>query len=96
MNDTSQTLELEATRLADVISKRPRGWIDYNLKDAASGRIDAKSSYFELVGDIILGCGIYKARGVSAKIKTASGGRKAGRLPASRQQLIAAGKIAAR
>ncbi len=37
-----------------------KGWIDYRWTNPVSKKIEAKSTYIELVGDMFLGCGIYK------------------------------------
>lgn len=49
------------------------GWHDYHHWNPLTGRVAAKSAYVELVGDMVVGCGIYKdevpgatARGVPA------------------------------
>jgi methyl-accepting chemotaxis protein len=35
------------------------GWCDYRMLNPRTGRIEPKSMYFEKVGDVVLGCGIY-------------------------------------
>jgi len=37
-----------------------KGWIDYRWTNPVSKKIEAKSSYVEKAGDILVGCGIYK------------------------------------
>jgi cytochrome c len=49
--------------LVEVARTRGRGWVDYRRVNRRSGRIEAKSSYVERVGDFIVGCGIYRAGG---------------------------------
>lgn len=39
------------------------GWYDYRMLNPRSGRVEAKSVYFERVGDIVIGCGIYSGAG---------------------------------
>ena len=56
---TREMLEASATR--------DRGWIDYKWKDPTSGHVDAKSAYYELISDMIVGCGIYKQAHLSAQ-----------------------------
>ncbi len=42
------------------------GWVDYQFVNPQTGSVDLKTSYVEPVGaDLLLGCGIYKARGSS-------------------------------
>jgi len=36
------------------------GWIDYKYTNPQTGRIQAKTSYVERVGDLVVGAGIYK------------------------------------
>jgi signal transduction histidine kinase len=36
------------------------GWCDYRMLNPRTGRVEPKSMYFEKVGDLVLGCGIYR------------------------------------
>jgi X-X-X-Leu-X-X-Gly heptad repeat protein len=36
------------------------GWIDYDMRNPRTGRIEEKSVYFERVDDVVVGCGIYR------------------------------------
>jgi cytochrome c len=36
------------------------GWVDYKFKNPVTNKVEAKISYFEKVGDMILICGTYK------------------------------------
>ena len=37
------------------------GWVDYEITNPTSGKIEHKTSYVEIVSDnLVLGCGIYK------------------------------------
>jgi methyl-accepting chemotaxis protein len=36
------------------------GWSDYRMLNPRSGRVEPKSMYFERVGEVVLGCGIYR------------------------------------
>src|SRR5690606_18549790 len=36
------------------------GWSDYKWTNPVTKKIDAKSTYFLKVGDVVVGCGIYK------------------------------------
>ncbi|MES2049706.1 MAG: cache domain-containing protein [Pseudomonadota bacterium] len=40
--------------------KTGKGWIDYKWPNPVSKALEAKSTYVEKVGDVIIGCGIYK------------------------------------
>ncbi|MDD2852313.1 MAG: cache domain-containing protein [Desulfuromonadaceae bacterium] len=37
-----------------------KGWVDYRWTNPVSKKIEAKSSYVEKAGDMLVGCGIYK------------------------------------
>jgi Methyl-accepting chemotaxis protein (MCP) signalling domain/Single Cache domain 2 len=40
------------------------GWVDYEFANPQTGTVDLKTSYVEPVGaDLLIGCGVYKARG---------------------------------
>ena len=41
-------------------SKTGKGWIDYKWPNPVSKALEAKSTYVEKAGDVIIGCGIYK------------------------------------
>lgn len=40
--------------------KTGKGWVDYKWPNPVSKALEAKSSYVEKAGDVIIGCGIYK------------------------------------
>ena len=46
--------------IATANSATGKGWVDYRWTNPESKKIEPKSSYIEKVGDIFLGCGIYK------------------------------------
>jgi cytochrome c len=46
--------------MADVVKAKGKGRVDYKWLNPLSKEIDAKSTYVEKVGDLVLGCGIYK------------------------------------
>ncbi len=47
------------------------GWVDYDFANPASGQVDLKTSYVEPVRpDLVIGCGVYKARGEPAAQQT--------------------------
>ena len=41
-------------------NKNGNGWNDYKWTNPVTQAIEAKSSYFEKVDDVVIGCGIYK------------------------------------
>ena len=46
--------------IATANSASGKGWVDYRWTNPESKKIEAKSTYIEKVGDMFLGCGIYK------------------------------------
>lgn len=48
----------DAMKIAN--SPAGKGWISYNWPNSVTGKIEAKRTYIERVGDIWIGCGIYK------------------------------------
>lgn len=42
-----------------VARERGSGWVDYRWPNPKTGRIQRKSTYAELAGDFVIGCGIY-------------------------------------
>ena len=43
-----------------LAKKNGSGWTDYKYKNPVSGKVEQKTSYLKMAGDIIVGCGIYK------------------------------------
>ena len=43
-----------------LANKNGSGWTDYKYKNPQSGKVEQKTSYLVKVGDIVVGCGIYK------------------------------------
>lgn len=41
-------------------SKTGKGWVDYKWPNPVSKALEAKSTYIEKTGDVLIGCGIYK------------------------------------
>ncbi|MES2948026.1 MAG: cache domain-containing protein [Pseudomonadota bacterium] len=41
-------------------SKAGSGWVDYKWPHPVTKALEAKSTYIEKVGDLLIGCGIYK------------------------------------
>ena len=44
----------------EIAKKDGSGWQDYMFKNPESGDIESKTSYIRRVGDMIIGCGVYK------------------------------------
>jgi signal transduction histidine kinase len=45
----------------EVAKTKGKGWHDYHHTNPVTEQVEKKSAYVELVGDIVVGCGIYKA-----------------------------------
>lgn len=46
--------------ILELARKDGKGWVDYMYKNPTSGKVEAKTSYVQRVGDVILVTGIYK------------------------------------
>jgi cytochrome c len=46
--------------IIELAKKKGKGWVDYKFKNPASGKVEAKTTYIYLVGDVTLEAGIYK------------------------------------
>lgn len=46
--------------IVELAKKKGKGWVDYKFKNPATGKVEAKTSYIYLVGDVTLEAGIYK------------------------------------
>ena len=46
--------------IIELAQKSGKGWVDYQYKNPASGKIEAKTTYILRVGDVVLEAGIYK------------------------------------
>ncbi|MES2103097.1 MAG: cache domain-containing protein [Pseudomonadota bacterium] len=46
--------------IAAANSKEGKGWVDYKWPNPVTKQIEPKSTYIEKVGDVLIGCGIYK------------------------------------
>jgi cytochrome c len=46
--------------ILELAKKKGKGWVDYKFKNPASGKVEAKTTYIYLVGDVTLEAGIYK------------------------------------
>ena len=51
------------------------GWVDYAHKNPKTGKIDLKTTYVMKYGDMILGCGIYKAKALQIATTAGAAGR---------------------
>jgi cytochrome c len=45
--------------MIELAKKQGSGWVEYNQKNPATGKDEAKISYIEKVGNFVLGCGAY-------------------------------------
>ena len=46
--------------MVDLASSKGSGWVDYQFKNPKTNEVSPKSTYVELAGDVIVGCGIYR------------------------------------
>lgn len=46
--------------LIDTANAKGTGWFDYNWTNPTTKKVQAKTTYFQKVGDLVFGCGIYK------------------------------------
>jgi cytochrome c len=46
--------------ILQLAKTKGKGWVDYKFKNPASGKVEAKTTYIQLVGDVTLEAGIYK------------------------------------
>lgn len=46
--------------LIEVANSKGKGWVDYQWPNPVNNQLEAKSSYVEKLGDIMIGTGIYK------------------------------------
>jgi cytochrome c len=46
--------------IIELAAKKGHGWVDYQYKNPASGKIEPKTTYILRVGDVVLEAGIYK------------------------------------
>lgn len=44
----------------EKVNKDGTAVVDYKFKNPATGKVEAKTTYFKKVGDLVLGCGTYK------------------------------------
>jgi methyl-accepting chemotaxis protein len=49
--------------VSDIVAQADRGpgWVEYNIVNPATGAVQTKMSYVCRVGDLYLGCGVYKS-----------------------------------
>jgi cytochrome c len=46
--------------IIELAAAKGKGWVDYQYKDPATGKIESKSTYIRLVDGVVLEAGIYK------------------------------------
>jgi signal transduction histidine kinase len=44
----------------EMMKKQDSGWQDYKFKNPVSNQIEAKTTYLQKHGDLIVGCGVYQ------------------------------------
>ncbi len=59
----------------EIAKARGSGWHDYHHVNPVTGKVELKSAYVERLGDVVLGCGMYKAEeALSAPVALPRGG----------------------
>jgi len=66
-----------------------KGWQDYKWLNPVTKRVEMKSAYFELAGDIILACGIYKNDSAGGALQRATPAQFGSRQPANPPRIAA-------
>ncbi len=54
---------IDGQGLLDSIMRVARvgpGWVEYDITNPATGRVQTKMSFVQMVDDLYLGCGVYK------------------------------------
>ncbi len=46
--------------MTELAKTKGKGWIDYKWPNPVTKAIEAKTTYVERAGDVLIGCGIYK------------------------------------
>ena len=46
--------------IIELAKTKGKGWVDYKYKNPTSGKVEAKTTYIQLVDDVVLEAGIYK------------------------------------
>ena len=46
--------------ISEVAKTKGKGWVDYKWINPVTGKILEKTTYCQRVGDVYIGCGIYK------------------------------------
>ncbi len=52
--------------LLEIARTSGSGWCDYRMRNPRTGRVAPKSMYFERVGEVVVGCGIYSSEDEAA------------------------------
>ncbi len=59
-NVPDSTGKLHRKEMVDLANSYGSGWVEYNLLNPKTKKDEAKISYVQKVGNLILGCGAYK------------------------------------
>jgi signal transduction histidine kinase len=46
--------------IIELAAAKGKGWVDYQYKDPATGKVEQKTTYIQLVDGVVLEAGIYK------------------------------------
>jgi hypothetical protein len=52
--------------MLEVARSAGLGWVDFKYRNPKTGQVEPKSAYVEAVGDLVLGCGIYRTEDAAA------------------------------
>jgi methyl-accepting chemotaxis protein len=64
----------------EIAKAQGKGWHDYHHVNPVTGHVELKSAYVELVGDVVVGCGIYNDEAPAASSAPAARAARPARL----------------
>ncbi|QJW84211.1 hypothetical protein HK414_11265 [Ramlibacter terrae] len=67
--------------MLEVARTTGMGWVDFKMNNPRTGRVEPKSAYVEAVGNLVLGCGIYRGDAAAADSAPARQPQMRPRLP---------------
>jgi cytochrome c len=60
LNSPDSKGKLHRKEMIELAKKQGSGWVEYYQKNPTTGKDEAKISYIEKVGNLVVGCGAYK------------------------------------
>jgi methyl-accepting chemotaxis protein len=89
--DDSELRDADGRRFSYETVQRAKnagfGWYDYRMLNPRTGRVQPKSVYFERVGEVVIGCGIYHSEQQAQPAAAPARAQPAGYLESSWPQL---------